>query len=57
MISPLVELFLAQANRRPDQEAVVLGGQNMTYRGLEDRMLACSGYLRDRGVGAQWVYR
>lgn len=51
MTSPLVELFLARADERPDQDAVVQGGRSTTYAGLREKMLRTCALLRSKGVG------
>ncbi|WP_179851864.1 amino acid adenylation domain-containing protein [Streptomyces sp. Ag109_G2-15] len=44
------ELFERQAARTPDAVAVVCGGQQVTYRGLDRRSTAIARHLRARGV-------
>jgi acyl-CoA synthetase (AMP-forming)/AMP-acid ligase II len=45
-----VELFLARASERPDQDAVVQGGRSTTYADLREKMLRAEALLRSKGV-------
>lgn len=48
----LHELFLNQAEQRPDQVAVIAPGQTLTYGDLTAYALRIGGWLRDRGAKA-----
>jgi amino acid adenylation domain-containing protein len=45
------EIFEAQADRTPDQPALVLGSQRLTYRELNERANQLAHFLRKQGVG------
>ncbi|HEX2093064.1 MAG TPA: amino acid adenylation domain-containing protein, partial [Longimicrobiaceae bacterium] len=45
------DLFEMQAARAPDAVAVVFGGEQLTYRGLNARANQLAHHLRERGVG------
>ncbi|HSF42281.1 MAG TPA: amino acid adenylation domain-containing protein [Thermoanaerobaculia bacterium] len=47
------ELFAAQAIRTPEAEAVVCGGERLTYRELEERANRLAHHLRRLGVKAE----
>ena len=47
----LHEIFAAQAARSPDRVAVTGGGQELTYRRLDDRAAALAARLRAAGAG------
>jgi amino acid adenylation domain-containing protein len=47
------EIFEAQAQRTPDNLAVVLGTERLTYRELDERANQLAHYLRNLGVGPE----
>src|SRR6266545_3085478 len=49
-IETLQELFEAQADRRPEAVAVICGGEETTYSGLERRANRLARHLRSQGV-------
>ncbi|KPV60903.1 hypothetical protein QJ48_02835 [Paenibacillus sp. A3] len=51
----MVELFEAQAERRPDHPAVVCGDRQLTYRELNKQSNRLARALRSRGVGADMI--
>jgi amino acid adenylation domain-containing protein/non-ribosomal peptide synthase protein (TIGR01720 family) len=44
-------LFAAQARRTPDAVAVACGGEQLSYRALDERANQLASYLKSRGVG------
>jgi non-ribosomal peptide synthetase component F len=46
------DLFVAQANRTPENVAVICGGQRLTYRELDEQSNQLAHVLRQRGVRA-----
>ncbi|WP_051010663.1 non-ribosomal peptide synthetase [Paenibacillus riograndensis] len=49
------ELFEEQADRTPDQLAVVCGGQALTYSELNEQANSLASVLREKGVGAEAI--
>jgi amino acid adenylation domain-containing protein len=45
------EMFFAQAERRPQNAAVVFKEQTLTYQQLGEHVLAMASFLRTRGIG------
>lgn len=49
----IIELFLAQVERTPEQEAIRLGKQSLTYRELNERANQMAAHLCALGVGPE----
>jgi aspartate racemase len=47
------QLFEAQVERTPEAVALICGGQQVSYRALNERANQLANYLRERGVGAE----
>src|SRR5216684_7681550 len=47
----IIDLFVAQVTRTPDEEAIRLAHQSLTYRELNDRANQMAAHLRALGVG------